>query len=64
MQEEAKNNSKVFDVKKAFFEKNPKLAKWLPGFVLRYLRKIVHEDLINELIRDYGHWKVSIFQKP
>lgn len=28
-------------------DKSPKLAKWLPGFILRYLKRIIHEDEIN-----------------
>lgn len=57
------NQSKVFDVKTAFFEKNPALAKWIPGFIVRYLRKIVHEDLINQIINEYGHLQGFDFSK-
>jgi putative hemolysin len=38
-----------------FYEKNPKLARWIPGFIYSYLRRIAHQDWINEMIRDYGH---------
>ena len=48
---------KEIDVKDLFYDKNPKLARWIPGFVYRYLRRIAHQDLINEIIRDYGHLK-------
>jgi len=48
-------NSKAIDIKKVFFSKNPKLAKWIPGFIFRYLRKITHENLLNEIVRDHGH---------
>lgn len=44
-----------FKVKNVVKEKSPKLARWIPGFLIKYLEKIVHEDLVNELIRDYGH---------
>ena len=43
------------DVKDLFYEKNPKLARWIPGFIYAYLRRIAHQDMINEIIRDYGH---------
>lgn len=46
---------RAVDVKDLFYEKNPKLARWIPGFIYRYLRKITHQDFINEIIRDYGH---------
>ena len=35
--------------------KNPKAAKWLPGFVVRYLKHIVHQDDINNILRNYDH---------
>lgn len=56
---EAKNSSsfKEIDVKDLFYDKNPKLARWIPGFIFRYLRRVAHQDLVNELIRDYGHLK-------
>lgn len=34
--------------------KNPKLAKWLPGFVFRYLKRILHEDELNEVMNLHG----------
>jgi len=48
-------NPKQIDIKDILHEKSPKLAKWIPGFIIKYLKKIAHEDLINELIRNYGH---------
>jgi 1-acyl-sn-glycerol-3-phosphate acyltransferase len=45
------------DIKQIFHEKNPKLARLIPGFVMRYVKKIAHEDFINDVIRDYGHLK-------
>ncbi len=49
------NGMKEIDVKKLFYEKNPKLARWIPGFIFRYLKRITHQDYFNEIIRDYGH---------
>lgn len=57
MDKQQKPNFEQVDIKKVFFGKSPKVARWIPGFVFRYLKKITHEDLINELIRDYGHLK-------
>ena len=50
-----KNSMREFDVRNLFHEKNPKLARWIPGFVFRYLRKITRQNFVNEIIRDYGH---------
>jgi 1-acyl-sn-glycerol-3-phosphate acyltransferase len=49
------NSKNEVDVKELFYEKNPKLARWIPGFIFGYLRKIAHQDFVNEVIRDYGH---------
>src|SRR6056297_1279287 len=37
-------------VKKIFKEKNPKLAKLIPGFLYRYLEKIIHQKDLNDSI--------------
>jgi 1-acyl-sn-glycerol-3-phosphate acyltransferase len=35
------------DVRKIFNEKNPRMAKLLPGFIYRYVERIAHQDFIN-----------------
>jgi hypothetical protein len=32
------------DVEKVLFSKNPALARAVPGFLIRYLKRIVHQD--------------------
>lgn len=32
--------------------KNPGLLRWIPGFVLRYLKRVVHIDQINQTLRE------------
>jgi len=49
------------DVKQIFFSKNPKLARLMPGFLMRYLKRIVHQDEINEILREYGHLRGAAF---
>lgn len=44
---------KFIDIKKLIQSKNPKLAKWLPGFVLNYLRRVLHEEEINDFIASH-----------
>lgn len=50
---------RFIDVKQLIRSKNPTLAKWLPGCLVNYLRKILHEEEINQFIRDnkqyYNH---------
>lgn len=38
---------KFVDIEKVIGDKNPSLLKWMPGFVLRYIKKIAHETDIN-----------------
>lgn len=42
------------NVREVFKKKNPKLAGILPGFVFRYLEKIVHQKDINEFLKLHG----------
>jgi len=38
---------KFIDIEKIIAEKNPRLKKWMPGFILRYLKRTLHEDEVN-----------------
>jgi len=40
----------LIDIEGVIAEKNPKLLKVLPGFVIAYLKRIVHQDFINDAI--------------
>lgn len=51
-------NQKI-DVKNVLHSKNPALAKAIPGFVINYLKKIVHQDELNVFLAKYGHLKDS-----
>ena len=43
-------DDKFIDIEKIIHSKNPKLHKWLPKFILRYIKRIVHEDEINQIL--------------
>ncbi len=43
-------SEKFIDVKGLIKSKNPKLLRWLPSFVINYLRRILHEDEINDFL--------------
>lgn len=45
--------SKLIDIRKLIGSKNPKLLKWIPGFVINYLKRILHQDEINQFIIDH-----------
>ena len=44
----------LIDVKKVLTGKNPSLGKIVPGFIINYLRRVIHEDELNEFLKDYG----------
>jgi len=43
------------DIEKVISNKNPRLLKTLPGFLIRYLKKIIHQDEINTFLKESGH---------
>jgi putative hemolysin len=53
-----KENQKI-DVKNVIYSKNPALARAIPGFVINYLKRMVHQDELNEFLLKWGHLKDS-----
>jgi putative hemolysin len=54
---------KFIDVQKIIASKNPKLVKFIPRFVINYLKKIIHQEQINQFIKENGHLKNQAFCK-
>ncbi|MDX9770736.1 MAG: 1-acyl-sn-glycerol-3-phosphate acyltransferase [Tenuifilaceae bacterium] len=46
---------KFIDVEQVIASKSPRLLKFLPGFIIRYLKKIIHEDELNWGLNEFGH---------
>lgn len=44
-------------IEQLFKSKNPRLARLIPGFVYSFLKRIIHQDEINEFIAKYGDRK-------
>ncbi len=42
------------DVGEVLRSKNPKLAKRIPRFVINYVKRVIHQDDINEILELYG----------
>lgn len=40
------------DVEKVFRDKNPRLARLIPGFIFRWIKKTLHESEINGFLRE------------
>lgn len=47
--------TKLISLEEILQEKNPNLYKWLPSPVLSYIKKVIHQDEINEFLSRYGH---------
>lgn len=45
---------KLVNIRQVFYDKNPRLASLLPGFVYKYLERIVHQQEINEILTRHG----------
>lgn len=54
---------KQINLEEIIREKNPRLLKILPKFVLRYIKRIIHQDEFNEFLQvtkdDYAHDFIS-----
>ncbi|NJO91344.1 MAG: glycerol acyltransferase [Chloroflexia bacterium] len=48
------SKEKLFlDLDKVLKDRNPGLYRMLPGFILRYLKRIIHQDELNYIMRTY-----------
>ena len=45
---------KPLDIKEIFRKKNPSLARFIPGFIFKYLRRMLHLDEVNEFLNTHG----------
>jgi 1-acyl-sn-glycerol-3-phosphate acyltransferase len=53
------NENQKLDVEKVLFSKNKALARVIPGFIINYLKRIVHQDELNDFLKKWGHLKDS-----
>ena len=49
------SNPGLINLEKVISEKSPIFRKFLPGFMINYLKRIVHEDTINLYLTKFGH---------
>lgn len=43
-------DDKFIDVERIIKSKNPKIMKWIPKFLMNYLKRTIHQDDINEFL--------------
>ncbi len=61
MEEEKNNPFKPINIREVFASKNPTLARVIPGFVYRYINRIMHIEFVNDLLLRNGHLKGTAF---
>ncbi|MBN1183678.1 MAG: 1-acyl-sn-glycerol-3-phosphate acyltransferase [Bacteroidales bacterium] len=54
MTEAAGKKIKKVNIREIFKEKNPKVARMIPGFIYKYLERIAHQDEVNYFMGKYG----------
>jgi len=52
------------DVEKVLRSKNPTLVSAIPSFAINYLKRIIHQDDLNTILRNFGHLKDVEFIGP
>ena len=58
MDENVKSEATIkIDVEKVLRDKNPSLARIIPSFLINYLKKIIHQEELNDFLSEYGHLK-------
>jgi 1-acyl-sn-glycerol-3-phosphate acyltransferase len=55
--EKSKEKVPKIDVEKVLYSKNPGLKKVIPKFIIKYLKRIVHQDDLNYFLETSGHLK-------
>jgi putative hemolysin len=63
MSDEVKVQDQPFriDIRKVIGSKNPRLLKMLPGFVLRWIERTLHQEELNKFVADNNHHKGVAF---
>ena len=55
MEEKKSNSVKPINIREVFTSKSPRLARLIPGFIYRYISRILHLDFINDFLKRNGH---------
>lgn len=49
------NQTEFLHIEKVLSDKSPFLSKFLPGFVVNYLKRVIHQDTLNLCLKKHGH---------
>jgi putative hemolysin len=58
-----KRNFKPVNIRDLFMDKNPSLARWIPGFVYRLLSRMLRIDFMNTILYEHGYKKDLAFAR-
>lgn len=61
MEEGKKVPFKPINIREVFASKSPTLARFMPGFVFRYIDRIMHIGFVNDLLQRNGQLKGTAF---
>ncbi len=50
-------SDKFLDVEKIIADKNPKVLKWIPGKLLSYIKRILHQNELNSILKEFENLK-------
>jgi len=60
-EEEQSSVFKPLNIKEVFKDKSPRMAAIIPGFLYRYMHRILHIDFLNDLLQNNGDKKDADF---
>ena len=50
-----KKNERFIDIDEVIGAKNPRLLKVLPRFLINYIKRVIHQEELNEVINEQSH---------
>ncbi len=54
-------SSSPVDIEQIIAAKNPQLVKYLPRFILNYIKRTIHQNEVNYVLNTYGHLRGLAF---
>jgi len=54
MENQSGTEKKFIDIEEVIRSKNPALMNWIPRIALRYIKRILHQEHVNDFIRRHG----------
>jgi 1-acyl-sn-glycerol-3-phosphate acyltransferase len=56
-----KNHTNTIDIQAVLKSKNPRLERIIPAFIINYLKKIIHQEDLNDFLNKWGHLRDAQF---